>query len=222
MAIFRTSAIVGGISGNVGGACFVNTRGSAVLRKSRTRSTPQTPARMVKQSVMYNAIIRWRELSDEKKKQWNIAALTTSFPNRLGEKRLLSGYQYFLKVNGLVDQDDPPQPTNTYPGLNIQWTPKSDNSIKMENIGPSSAITYAGLVEAMPLYRDNPPNFQNFYRSLGVILIVVLEFTFIEVQFNPIFGEPRLNQWIAFRWTTINDGLLTSQTFSRVVKTIAQ
>lgn len=112
MAIYQPSAIVGAISGAIGGVVFANSRGSKVVRHRPQKKRRATPARYPAAradapiSTVYwgnvgagltEIIQAWRDLGDQGQATWN--ALATQFPstNRLGQTRARGGYQLFLQ-----------------------------------------------------------------------------------------------------------------------------
>ncbi len=97
MAIFRPSAIVGAISGDAGGACFVNSRGSKVVRKKRRTSPNNDPSLIRSQALFANVARNWRILGDDVQAAWHTYALSIPGTSRLGVSRTLSGYQAFVQ-----------------------------------------------------------------------------------------------------------------------------
>jgi len=103
MAIYRHGSLAGAISGSVGGITFVNARGSKVVRfrpiksPKNQRSLPSigTEAR----GAFSTAVAGWQALADEPRQAWKTLATEVTFPNRLGQKRSITGYQLYLKVN---------------------------------------------------------------------------------------------------------------------------
>lgn len=219
MAIFKPGAIVGAISGNVGGACFVNNKGSSVLRQPRSRTGSESPAQLVRQAKLHNDIIRWRDLTSEKKRQWNVAASTITFSNRLGVQRLLSGYQYFLKTSAIFETTNPPQGATTFPDMDVTFASNIGLGIRVIFDNPPSAGIFSGLIQAMPLWRDTPIGFVNFYRNITVIATSLVSIVIITSDFEEIFQLPLLNQYVAFRWITIDKGVLTNQTYTQIIQT---
>lgn len=106
MAIFTPSVAVGGISGKVGGATFVNARGSKVIRPSgRPANSALTNAGELKGKAAgrFATLIRtWRTLTDAQRLSWVSRAQQTPRINRLGQSLPMTGYQLYLQQNGLL------------------------------------------------------------------------------------------------------------------------
>ncbi len=105
MAIYRAGSLIGAISGSVGGITFVNAKASKVVRfrpikstrEQRTLPSTGSPAR----AAFSAAVAGWQALTDEPRQAWISLSREVTFPNRLGEKRSITGYQLYLKVNVL-------------------------------------------------------------------------------------------------------------------------
>lgn len=114
MAIFQPSAIVGSVSGNVGGISFANPRGSKVIRKARRPTANAKASQLKAQTVFANAARKWRTLDAETREAWNQYAAQNPRPNKLGVTRALTGYQAWVQLetfaepNGGILNDLPP------------------------------------------------------------------------------------------------------------------
>lgn len=99
MAIFRTSAIIGAISGSIGGQTYTNARRSLVIRPRPQRRKNAT-ALQHRQRVLFQAIRQaWRSLTDLQRAAWRAQSTEFSFTNAVGQSSPISGFQYFVKRN---------------------------------------------------------------------------------------------------------------------------
>ena len=118
MALIRTSSIVAGISGGLGGQVFVNAKTGLLVRPRAYRKPPDTRPLLAQQAIFANVTRHWRALSDQQKSAWR--ALAQDFPktNRLGQTSPATGFQIFVKINILSRTflgpplTDPPVETN--------------------------------------------------------------------------------------------------------------
>ena len=99
MAIFRPAPILGAISGNVGGVCFVMSKSGPVIRKRIVR-TKNTSRRHTELTIGLQRVRNaWRSLAEPQRAAWRQAALIFPNKNRLGSSTRLSGFQLFTKLN---------------------------------------------------------------------------------------------------------------------------
>ncbi len=125
MAIFTPGAVVGSISGKLGGSVFVQAKKQAVVRfRPPPRLTPSqrqgdSKARFV------NIQQSWRGLTSANKLAWRNAARATLNTNRLGKSSPPGGFQYFVQVNAELRNTTsnlllaPPIGTKTRPPASI-------------------------------------------------------------------------------------------------------
>lgn len=161
MAIYLPSPAVGAISGNAGGVCFVNARGSKVLRPAKTKGASNNLTNPVFRANFSTAQKSWRTLSVEQQKAWSTYANATPTSNRLGITNTLSGYQAFMK-NRLF-QFVPLTDTLKNPPLNtdqpliapvtVSWSMPS-NFLFFVGTGPIAGDVRLHI-SAMPLQTDS-------------------------------------------------------------------
>ncbi len=103
MAIYRPGTLAAAISGSIGGATFVNSRGSKVVRhrppKLHKRQLTKPLVGTTPRNSLQRAIQGWQDLDQDTRTAWRTLATQITFPNRLGEARSLSGYNLYLNVN---------------------------------------------------------------------------------------------------------------------------
>jgi len=116
MAIAKTGAILGGISGNLGGANFANSRFGLTVRRQKPPPGPQNETQLTITRGYQLARSWWPALTEHQRTAWRTFASNTLLRNRLGTQRNLTGQQIFIKYNwqnatfGLPTIDDPPAP----------------------------------------------------------------------------------------------------------------
>ncbi len=100
MAIVTTGPIVGAISGQVGGQLFKQTRYGTVLCNSPVTTDRKTQSQITQRANYITIKKKWTEtLTADHRAAWRACAANITFPNRLGIKRNLSGFQFFMKHN---------------------------------------------------------------------------------------------------------------------------
>lgn len=221
MAIFKASAIVGGISGNIGGANFVNARGSAVIRKAKSRTGTRTTAQMKQSAELQWNIQRWNAFTDDEKLLWNLAANQQTFPNRLGEQRYISGYQFFLKSQSSFYLDTPPALLPNQPQVDITFTSSVAGGLDVDIASDGPATFSYSRIRGMLLYRSTAIKSTNFFRTLGWRLAMTGTVSDITSMWETVFPLPVLGQYVALRFEPLRDFAPTGQVFEQIIETTA-
>ncbi len=99
MAIFIPGAIIGAISGNLGGINFVQGRRGPFIRKRAFGVAKQSQAQVQRRANFLHFITEWAALDAEQKLTWKKAAQLLPFPRRLGIAHPLSGFGFFMSHN---------------------------------------------------------------------------------------------------------------------------
>ena len=97
MAIFRPSALVGALSGRVGGAEFVIGRGAPYVRKAQHKIKHQSPSRLDAQAIYTQAVRAWENLTDTQRRTWRALAQIQPLKNRLGLPRTMTGFEAYMR-----------------------------------------------------------------------------------------------------------------------------
>lgn len=99
MALLKMGSIVTNISGKVGGQTFGVGRSGQYLKNTGSYINKQTPLRRLQNSRISYLTGIWRTLNQNDRNAWNNVA--TNFPkvNRVGDSRILSGFNLFVQFN---------------------------------------------------------------------------------------------------------------------------
>lgn len=157
MAIYQPGALIGGISGTVGGANFVAGRGSDVVRKNRRALPPRGPGIRQAQSEINFYVRAWAELTENQRLAWRNAAKVFPHHNRLGQSNFLTGQQLFIRVN-LEWHIVPTVIFETPSTLGVSETPRDFDV----TLSASGSLTWS----ANPPYGVNAARFVVFARPL--------------------------------------------------------
>lgn len=123
MAIFRTGGVVGAVSGKLGGSVFARAGGSAVVRSRPQRTKIQQAGDYGERKALARCNAVWAASSAEVRSSWAAYARATTFPNRLGEARNITGRALFLKWAMSVAEGNPS--VDTGPPISGQlWAPQ--------------------------------------------------------------------------------------------------
>lgn len=117
MAVFRGSAIVGTISGRVGGTVFVTSPGGGVVRAAGVRTGAPSAAASAAQGQLVAAKAAWQSMSDSRRAAWKAFALGVVRVNRVGVAGSLSGLQAFVRysmtnLDGVASSSQDPPAAN--------------------------------------------------------------------------------------------------------------
>lgn len=204
MAIYSPGAIVGAISGNVGGVSFANTSGSKVIRKPR-RAVPNTsPQILAAQNQLAAAAAAWKSLSDDNQKAWNNYAANRPIPNRLGQSRSLSGYNTYVKARlfrlhlffeGLVAPPINPDLDDIF-DFSLTSSLATGIDAAFQKVQP--LVDVEAAIYGRPLFRSTIPKFNNSWRFLGPTSAVGAVFG-LSILWDVIFSPPVLGQVVAIR-----------------------
>ena len=95
MAKFTPGALVGQISGSVGGTTFSHNRYGPYMRRRAVPVTSTTPAALAAKAALAAGSTAWQALAAASKLAWNSWALTNPITNSLGQTQTLTGHQAF-------------------------------------------------------------------------------------------------------------------------------
>jgi len=101
MALVKPSALVGSISGSVGGVTFKVTRNGLVATKRTGRKGYATERATESRAAMSALVSAWRALSAAQQKRWKTSADNTMHWNRLGEGKRYTGFEWYVSCNRL-------------------------------------------------------------------------------------------------------------------------
>lgn len=110
MAIFRPGPSIGAISGNLGGACFVQSKAGPVIRQRNVRTKNTSKRHLQLRALMKQLRAAWKNLTPDQHTAWNQSASQVLFTNRLGIPTLISGYNLFIKLNAFGQYTIPVNP----------------------------------------------------------------------------------------------------------------
>jgi len=119
MALIQPGPLVSAISGNIGGTNFAITRQGIIARRPSKQPNKHTVHQQMQRTRFSFLKNTWPTLSADQRKSWNAAALSTSFTNRLGLKKLISGANLFMMYNAQIGRPadflalDAPTPIRT-------------------------------------------------------------------------------------------------------------
>ena len=96
MALIRPSALIGQVSGALGGVIFSHDAAGPKVSHRPIRLRKRTEPSSFSRSLLPHAQSLWRVLSDSDKLNWNNLALNSLYTNRVGLRRSPSGRHLFI------------------------------------------------------------------------------------------------------------------------------
>ena len=170
MAIIRTGHIIGGISGTLGSEDYVNGRGSTYVRR-RPRKTNQHTAQQTKRRGRFATVTQaWQTLTAIDRQAWRKAAQLVTFPNRIGVRRSISGFQFFVQFSlnrsedNFIWQFGPPDLTKTQSADNIILTASASGDIEVSFTFSQPTGFFESYIQvARPVSSSPRRHFPNWY-----------------------------------------------------------
>lgn len=95
MAKFTPGALVGQISGSVGGTVFSHNRFGPYMRRRAVPVTSTTPAALAAKAALAAGSTAWQAMAAADKLAWNAWALVNPVINSLGQAQTLTGHQAY-------------------------------------------------------------------------------------------------------------------------------
>lgn len=201
MAIFTSSSLIGGISGSIGGATFVNARGSKVVRHRPARRTLRGPGHRRSMSAMNQVQNAWTALTDAQRLMWATSATASSTTNRLGQSSPPTGHQLFSSVNLemitlSIPQFDEPNIVGRSEGpttISFDLTVSGDFIFTAQP--PHGSGTGQWWCFAYALWLPTPPTFMRRPVFLAFDSGPSMDLD-VRTEFEALYGPPQLGQLI--------------------------
>lgn len=103
MASIRFSALVSDVKGVVGGNVFQSNANGSFVRARTTPVNRNTSAQQYQRLIMAVYAQKWQGLTDQDRQDWTDNAALHPYTNRLGEQKIYTGYQWFMKTNLILE-----------------------------------------------------------------------------------------------------------------------
>lgn len=213
MAIFEPGSIVGSISGSVGGAAFVNSRGSKVVRKPKRPTPTDSRRNSFVQTNLQFMIHKWQGFTDDNQSAWRTYARQHPLSNRLGISRQITGYQQYLKLNlwlqsvGETLIDVPPVSVPPPTMFNIEFVSTVFLGITMTFDSTAMASFSTGVFYGRQLFRSSVMKFNNSWRLLQLKNTIPPSPFSVDDIWENEFPLPVLGQALAIRFIPTNEDL---------------
>ncbi len=101
-------------AGKIGGTVASKNKGGTYLKVKAIPANPRYSAQTIIRNTFGSAAQAWRELEENQRTAWNALAPTIPYNNRFGQSKILSGFNFFVKLctnavqNGNTFYTDPP------------------------------------------------------------------------------------------------------------------
>lgn len=205
MAIIREGALIGGISGSLGGLTFANSGNGTVVKHRPIKVRKHSRTQMLRRAAMERIHSGWIGLTAKEKNAWIWVSRMGRVPNRLGVERYLSAYQWFVAMN---------VPYMMYvPGGLVRWPPaygRLEVPYDLDVVGSAGgsidvtfvlASTPLGTVDVM-IYGARPQVFVKQKRTWRWRFLDARSLgggaqnEDITTEFDAAFGHPRIGELI--------------------------
>ena len=209
MAIYRAGGLAGGISGAIGGVVFVEAKGSKVIRhrppKLLKSTRPRSLVSVDPKSALTRAIRGWTALSTAAQAAWKTEASNITFPNRLGQRRNISGYNLYVKINTLRARNNTAILT---PGPDTFKTPQLPAPVLSATVAlgvqfvvktPVLPVNRTLIIYGAIRWNEADNAYFHDFKWLGLKVSTSLVPTFVTNIWTPVFGPLRLGQRISLQ-----------------------
>lgn len=206
----RTGAIIGAVSGDLMGINFSNQGGSTVIRKKRRRQNLASTANKKNQNNLMRVRNAWADLTEDQKNAWRQAASNLNFSNRLGVRRSLSGFIYYMKFNlnfiqvGGAPLDLPTRPNAVAFSGVPSVTSSIANGITFTLPDGTSPPQVAMRIYGRNMWRDTSIRFSNQSTFVSFQQDSAASGFEITGDWSQILGLPILNQFIYLRFVFLD------------------
>lgn len=222
MALIKLTAVVDNISGKLNGSVFARNKGGHYIRSKSNPTNPQTTRQNMVRSLLSGVSTEWRQLTPGQREAWKGAAQDFPYQNKLGDSKIYSGFNLFVKHNQNLKNYDSESPTLTSPmapaptippfgvtgsiGLNAQGTAITLAEVEM-NFSERSPNTVF-LLYATPPISHGVSNFKNrlrlIYTDDGTSSASNLVVSDITTEYPLFFGVPADGAKIGYGVRAIN------------------
>jgi len=211
VAKLRLSALLGAISGSLGGGIFKNAKSGTVVAHRPAKINQRTPPQLDSRKAYALCVHDWRLSSPEFRLAWARLALTFPLANALGVLRPRSGFHLYLKLNipwayihnGTLDTI--PSPTTNTPPYNITTDYVFDDVFDVTywvdpQTGPARPVISFGRT-----FSTSRPKFFHNYRFIkeGENEIGPNADT-LQPPLESIVGKPQVGEWVFTRFVSIS------------------
>lgn len=186
-ALIKLTAVVDNISGKLNGTVFARNKGGHYMRSKSNPVNPQTDFQMNVRGDFGAMATAWRALTQAQRNAWDAAAADFPYQNKLGDTKILSGFNLFMKLNqnletANVDIDfgrtvtplGVAQPTNVELQISAQvpGDPPQPSILRVTVQRTSSLYKTTMLIYATPQFSAGIKNFKNKLRLIQVVPVV--------------------------------------------------
>lgn len=102
-ALFKGSAVVGAISGKSGGTVFSRNKSGAYIKGFVVPTNPNTIKQQDVRSSFANLVGTWKGLTKAEQQAWIDIAPQYPYQNRVGDTKIYTGQQLYIKLNQNLD-----------------------------------------------------------------------------------------------------------------------
>lgn len=222
MALIKLTAVVDNISGKLNGSVFARNKGGHYIRSKSNPTNPQTIRQNMVRSLLSGVSTEWRQLTHGQREAWKGAAVDFPYQNKLGDSKIYSGFNLFVKHNQNLKNYDASSPTLTSPmapaptiapfgvtgsiGLDAQGTAITLAEVEM-NFSERSPDTVFQIYATPPI-SHGVSNFKNRLRLIdtndGTSAAGNLLVADITNSYPPVFGVPADGAKVGFGVRAIN------------------
>ena len=130
------------IRGKAGGSVFSRNASGAFWRNRVNPVNPQTSRQMAVRGGFTAISTQWRDLTDAERQAWSDFAPTMPFQDALGQSKVYTGNQLFMKLNQSLSQASPATPLLTSPPSPVTAPVLTVSSLLVNNDAGEAIATF--------------------------------------------------------------------------------
>ncbi len=205
MAISSQSPLLGGISGKLGPITFLYRHRGSIVRSTGRTPTVGTQAQRTQAAKMQTARLRWQIITQAQRNAWNVAARKALHRDRLGRRHHITGFQFFIQINGQAPifdplfYDDPPSVTTRRSAGNTTLTFSASGTYIINGGAPPTPPNERGLIwTARPISTKARASFKRWI-PCGIFNMIAPPNN-LRPLIEPIVGTLREGEYVGVRY----------------------
>lgn len=222
MALIASGPVAGRISGNLAGVNFVATTKAAYVRQARRRSGLRSQSQLESRAHLEYIHRQWLDSDEQTRAAWRAAAQHMLFPNRLGVKRPISGFQLAVAYYAALPSDFPTIPfvpplTYRIPAsreITCSFTAGAAYNVSLEHPAPIP-LAYHKLYGSRPVRNREMASYK-YWRVIGSTPQATGTNDW-STKWDAVFGPLRQGEVVAVRASYIIPPVLEGPTISCAV-----
>lgn len=233
MAIIKFSAMVSDVRGTIGGNVFSRNKGGSYVRTYVKPNNPKTTAQAAVRSLFGALASAWRSLTQAQRNAWNAIVDQYPYQDKLGNSKIYSGEQLYIKLNSNLNAAGLPQLVEPIIPVSFPSFAMSEASVSAtageafaQTLFNGSAEVPAGfsyIVEAtdnLSVGIDAPQ--RGLFKQIAVLAETKdTSAENIYARYTAVFGAPQIGSKVFYRGRLVSELSGEASTFAQAACIVA-